>query len=288
MFYSDGVFGKYVKVEILSHHGNEYFCPISSFKIYGVSEIELIGADDDDDDDHDEPIHFQPVPETTSTPQDDSMVLNMIKATFQKIIAGVFDPNEQVKNLDMSSALAQSSLEGFTFLYEITCPNCDDNRLRDVYFLLAFNYAQLSNTLTMNEGLKQALAASVCQSYGFNITDSLQDWTKVSQSGFRMVEFYATLFGSSRIIALCNLISIAQGQSPTVQSPIILPPWKTSTVASMTNPTLNDTLKAKEQVKEVESPLSDEKKEAIVIGNVQFFVNLIFILYARWRFKIVC
>ena len=36
---SEGVFGKYVKVEILSHHGSEYFCPISSFKIYGISEI---------------------------------------------------------------------------------------------------------------------------------------------------------------------------------------------------------------------------------------------------------
>ena len=26
----------------------------------------------------------------------------------------------------------------------------------------------------------------------------------------------------------------------------------------------------------------------ILIGNVQLFVNLIFILYARWRFKIAC
>ena len=26
----------------------------------------------------------------------------------------------------------------------------------------------------------------------------------------------------------------------------------------------------------------------IPIGNVQLFVNLLFILYARWRFKIVC
>ena len=28
--------------------------------------------------------------------------------------------------------------------------------------------------------------------------------------------------------------------------------------------------------------------QAITIGNVQLFVNLIFILYGRWRFKIVC
>ena len=32
-------------------------------------------------------------------------------------------------------------------------------------------------------------------------------------------------------------------------------------------------------------PVLDSKE---TIGNVQLFVNLIFILYARWRFKIVC
>ena len=35
----EGVFGKYVKVEILSHHGNEHYCPVSLFKIFGISEI---------------------------------------------------------------------------------------------------------------------------------------------------------------------------------------------------------------------------------------------------------
>lgn len=37
-----GVYGKYVKVSILSHHGNEHYCPISIFKIYGTPEIELV------------------------------------------------------------------------------------------------------------------------------------------------------------------------------------------------------------------------------------------------------
>ena len=248
-----GVFGKYVKVEILSHHGNEYFCPISSFKIYGVSEIELIGADDDDDDDDHDHDHdnvdfhhvspAQPTSESTDA-RDDSMVFNVIKATF-RIIAGVFAPNEQVKNLDMSHALNQSSLEGFTFLYEISCPSCDDNRLRDVYFLLAFNYAQLSHTLARNQGLKQALARNVCQYYGFNVQEDKSNKEATSiQSGFRMVEFYATLFGSSQIMALCNLISIASGSSPTVQSPIVLPPWKTRPYEATSTDTVNDTSKA--------------------------------------------
>lgn len=278
-----GVFGKYVKVEILSHHGNEYFCPISSFKIYGVSEIELIGADDDDDDDdnveehdHDETHfhHVSPQPTSESTAgQDDSMVLNVIKATF-RIIAGVFAPNEQVKNLDMRQALNQSSLEGFTFLYEISCPSCDDNRLRDVYFLLAFNYAQLSHTLARNEGLKQALTRNVCQYYGFNVQeDHHRNWTKTTsiQSGFRMVEFYATLFGSSQIMALCNLISIASGSSPTVQSPIVLPSWKTRPAEASPIDHMNDTSKTVErkisQEHDQKVPLMPPKETEAIIAD---------------------
>ena len=37
-------------MEILNHHGGEHYCPVSLFRIYGVSEIELMGGDDDDDD----------------------------------------------------------------------------------------------------------------------------------------------------------------------------------------------------------------------------------------------
>lgn len=216
---SEAVFGKYVKVEILSHHGNEYFCPISSFKIYGISEIELIGADDLDEPDHDhdpDPDH-DPGGAPSATSTDNSMVLNIIKATFQRIAAGVFAPNEQIKDLDMSQALNQSSLEGSTFLYDVSCPGCDDNRLRDVYFLLASNYAQLSQTLAKNKYLSQALSQRVCQSYGLN-------------SGSIMVDFYATLFGSSRILALCNVISIESGdRDPAFQSQaLVLPPWQRS------------------------------------------------------------
>lgn len=46
----NGVFGKYVKVEIFAHYGTEHYCPISLFNIYGISEIELMDADSDDHD----------------------------------------------------------------------------------------------------------------------------------------------------------------------------------------------------------------------------------------------
>ena len=41
-FFSSGEFGKYVKVEIFSHYGNEHYCPVSLFRIFGIDQLELI------------------------------------------------------------------------------------------------------------------------------------------------------------------------------------------------------------------------------------------------------
>ena len=121
-----------------------------------------IGADDDDpepDNDHsEEHLETSTTGMLPSPPSlDENPVMNIIKATFQSLIGGVFTPDEQIKNLDMSQALNQSSLEGSSFIYNVECPGCDDNRIRDVYFLLTFNYAQLSQTLNANKALKLAL-----------------------------------------------------------------------------------------------------------------------------------
>ena len=41
-------------MEVLSHHGSEHYCPVSMFKIYGVSELEIMAQDDGEDDPADE------------------------------------------------------------------------------------------------------------------------------------------------------------------------------------------------------------------------------------------
>ncbi|XP_071529628.1 SUN domain-containing ossification factor [Panulirus ornatus] len=47
-------FFKYIKVEVLSHYGSEFFCPISLFRIYGLSEFEVIDTIEDSPEDQDE------------------------------------------------------------------------------------------------------------------------------------------------------------------------------------------------------------------------------------------
>ncbi|XP_065582820.1 SUN domain-containing ossification factor-like [Artemia franciscana] len=44
-------FGKFLKVEILSHFGNEHYCPITLFRVFGTSEFEVLEKDHNEDED---------------------------------------------------------------------------------------------------------------------------------------------------------------------------------------------------------------------------------------------
>ena len=62
----------------------------------------------------------------------------------ESLFFGVFPPNKQLKKSveEMNQALNQTSLIGNTFMYNLSCPDeCDNNRFRDIYFLLAFDYS---------------------------------------------------------------------------------------------------------------------------------------------------
>jgi hypothetical protein len=174
-FSADGdVFGKFVKVEILSHHGSEHYCPISQFKIFGISEIELIGSDDDDDDDEpaDENANPNLLPTDSTMNNNDNNVLKFIKEkmgeTIEKVV-GVFKPKDQNADVDMQQALNKSSLVGTSFAYEISCPGCTSERMSDVYFLLATNFVKMSKTIR-NTNIQSALTQTgVCANYGIEV-----------------------------------------------------------------------------------------------------------------------
>ncbi|KAK2703333.1 hypothetical protein QYM36_018183 [Artemia franciscana] len=44
-------FGKFLKVEVLSHFGNEHYCPITFFRVFGTSEFEVLEKDHNEDED---------------------------------------------------------------------------------------------------------------------------------------------------------------------------------------------------------------------------------------------
>lgn len=212
----EGVFGKYAKVEILSSHGSEHYCPISQFRIFGISEIELIDEDEEPEEDDGYVANLEDVVASTTAPPAPAVnIVSYIKekvgATIERVV-GVFSPRDQT-NVDMNVALNETSLVGNSFKYVVACPDCDVERYRDVYFLLATNFDHLLAAMTANPILRGSLGNGLCQSHGF-------DWNGIFAAvaanssrcvGYRTMEFYRTLFGSSRTIALCNILSAEKG-----------------------------------------------------------------------------
>ena len=202
-----GVFGKYVKVEIASHYGTEHYCPISLFKIYGISEIESAMDDDDDQDPSNEPPTI--IAETDQPNEPSNMITIIQRRVGQTIenLKGVFTAQDQIRDPDDTQKTQnENKLLGTTFKYQILCPECDDERLQETKLLVSEDFQDLLNTLK-NPSLEYALSTQICGSYGFNLTSRIQG----TCLGYQLLEFFKVLFGTSRIIALCNVIAWQEG-----------------------------------------------------------------------------
>ena len=136
--------------------------------VNSLSDFELIGMGDDDDDDDDD----DDFPQTPQTPPPSSTTESPILEPMSSLNTmskdglfnrGVFPPRKQVQRggLDMAAALNQTSLVGNTFAYNMSCPECDDDCFRDVYFLLSNDYVQLLKDFQASIGLRSALTGKI-------------------------------------------------------------------------------------------------------------------------------
>ena len=230
----NGVFGKFVKVEILSHYGTEHYCPISQFKIYGLSEVEIMDADDDDQDPSqliDTDVKSEQE-EADNTPNVIKIIQRKVGETIENI-KGVFTAQDQVRDsvVEFPEGFNGSTIFGTTFKYEIICPGCDTERLQETRLLVSEDFDDLLKTLK-NPSLRFELTNKICNSYGFNITSKLQS----TCLGDRLVEFFKVLFGTSRITALCNVIAWQEGLlNEVVIHPNIPSPKDTHIESGVTN-----------------------------------------------------
>ena len=209
----NGVFGKYVKVEISSHYGTEHYCPVSLFKIYGISEIELM--DDDDSDDHDTAQQISNAGES-KPPESNNMITIIQRKVGETIegLKGVFTAQDQVRDSVEFNQDYNSTLFGTTFKYHIICPGCDKERLQETRLLVSEDFEDLLQTLK-KPSLRFELTNQICSSYGFNLNSRLQG----TCLGDQLVEFFKVLFGTSRIIALCNVIAWQEGRLVVAKNP---------------------------------------------------------------------
>ncbi|KAK7078639.1 hypothetical protein SK128_009767, partial [Halocaridina rubra] len=86
-------FFKYIKVEVTSYYGSEFFCPISSFQIFGLSEFEVIDTIEDapeDNDDDNEPF-IDVVEEASGKKTKEDGKQGVIPTVLKNMFSGVLD-----------------------------------------------------------------------------------------------------------------------------------------------------------------------------------------------------
>uniref|UniRef100_A0A4W5KWD8 SUN domain-containing protein n=1 Tax=Hucho hucho TaxID=62062 RepID=A0A4W5KWD8_9TELE len=92
------LYAKYVKVELVSHHGSEHFCPLSLIRVFGTSMVEEyeeiadpLDRPDDQDDDLDYPPGYVPAEDKASNDLIGSakdVILNMVNNIKVNVLGG--------------------------------------------------------------------------------------------------------------------------------------------------------------------------------------------------------
>jgi len=204
-----GVVGKYAKVEIMSHHGSEHFCPVSLFKVFGIPEIDLITEDDPDEDRTEE----SPEDVTDDEPKHHPIV-QTIKDAVHKVV-NVFRP----QNVSLVETLNTSSLEGASLRFRLRPESGDKtdqtviNRYHMIYYLLATQYTkvkQYSLILNMNQMLP-----CLCDQFGVGFHP--ESCNHSVSKPWQFIKFVRMYHGDDFMVALCNLASMETGQSRLVE-----------------------------------------------------------------------
>jgi len=211
----EGVVGKYAKVEILSHHGSEHYCPISLFKVYGISEIDLISEDEPNDGHDDVPD------ESVDDELSEHIIVKTIKDAVHKVV-NVFRP----QNVSMVATLNTSSLHGASLRYRLR-PESGQmkdeetvNRYHMIYYLLATQYKSVKQyTRIMN--LSNLLTVT-CEQHNITIEKNshVDDNSTCSNLPlpWEFYKFVRMVHGEDFIVALCNVLSMERGQSKIIEN----------------------------------------------------------------------
>ena len=215
MYMHDLLRVKYARMEILSHHGSEHYCPVSIFKVYGISEIDLITNDDPDDDQDDAPE------ETVDDELSEHIIVKTIKEAVHKVV-NVFRP----QNVSLVATLNTSSLQGASLRFRLRPEDGQKqdqevvNRYHMIYFLLATQYNTVRQ-YTRTMGLHNLLPL-ICAQYGVPIVQNISDQSssnicKNNPLPWHFAKFVRVVHGEDFLVALCNVVSMEVGQSRLVE-----------------------------------------------------------------------
>lgn len=210
------LFGKFIKVEMMSHHGSEHYCPISLFKVYGTSEFEVLEKESSQhatalDDDEDEEIIDGPnVPAADSEPSKNlfgsarDAVMSIMKKAAQALVKTEV-PNKNVSSEHNDTSTDKMYKRCCSPSHIIVCDNCSETLYNEVYELISCSSDKLTS-LVRQVFLRETLKCTgICQPYGLDFKS-----TKTIEFNNERVTYMNALFPPKYLAALCNILAIKE------------------------------------------------------------------------------
>ncbi|GBP46834.1 SUN domain-containing ossification factor [Eumeta japonica] len=205
------LFGKFIKVELLSHYGAEHYCPISLFKVYGTSEFEVLEKENAahahaDDDDDDEPVEAEPHAGDSDTAKNlfgsaRDAVMSIVKKAAQVLVKtetpknATSDRNDTTAN-DPGDACRSPS-------HIVVCDNCSETLYGDVFQLISCSSDRLASALRMTFLRDTLKCTSLCRPFGLDFKSS-----RTISFGDERASYLNAIFPKRYIAALCNILAI--------------------------------------------------------------------------------
>ncbi|XP_026329123.1 SUN domain-containing ossification factor isoform X3 [Hyposmocoma kahamanoa] len=210
------LFGKFIKVEMVSHHGSEHYCPISLFKVYGTSEFEVLEKESSqhatalDEDEDDEIIDGPDVTVAESEPSKNlfgsarDAVMSIMKKAAQALVKTEV-PNKNVSSEHNDTSTDKMYKRCCSPSHIIVCDNCSETLYNEVYELISCSSDKLTS-LVRQVFLQETLKCTgICQSYGLDFKS-----TKTLEFSNERVTYMNALFPPKYLAALCNILAIKE------------------------------------------------------------------------------
>ncbi|XP_063838996.1 SUN domain-containing ossification factor [Ostrinia nubilalis] len=209
------LFGKFIKVEMLSHHGSEHYCPISLFKVYGTSEFEVLEKENAqhsahiDEDEEDEIIDVPDVPAAETETSKNlfgsarDAVMSIMKKAAQALVKTEVPKNVSCEHNDTSTDKTYKRCCSPSHI--IVCDNCSETLYNEVYELISCSsdkLVRLVRQVFLRETLK---CTGICQPYGLDFKS-----TKTIEFSDERVAYMNALFPQKYLAALCNILAIKE------------------------------------------------------------------------------
>nr|XP_022903558.1 SUN domain-containing ossification factor [Onthophagus taurus] len=203
------LFGKFVKVELHSHHGSEHFCPISLFRVYGTSEFEVlekenqahVNSDDDEDD------------ETLDSDNGDQHK-NLFSSATDAVISIVKKAAEVLGNKQNSSNYTDEAEKNSPKLVHscttpshlIVCDNCSEVLFGEVFELISCKGNYLYHLIRCDWIKNTIYNTDICVEFGLDFKSKRKNESKIFN------RFVFSMFSKGYIAALCNTAAVLENK----------------------------------------------------------------------------